>query len=105
MLAAKLLLLIFHLRTTDLVIHNKEACCKTQTVSGMGPLDGVYRLEKSLNTKPDPVCEDGCVYIKQGAPRNQYCFGTSNQFSSIICSDTMIGTMVQSYMITGSSSG
>ena len=41
-----------------LVVHNYEAleaCCQTKTASGNGPLDGVYRLEKSLNTLPS-VC-------------------------------------------------
>ena len=104
----KTLLLHLLIFLPALVLHNYEAleaCCQTKTVSGVGSLDGVYRLEKNLNTKPDPVCEDGCVYIKQGAPRSQYCFRTSNQFSNITCSDTMTSTMVESYMTTDSSSG
>ena len=50
-------------------------CCQTKTVRGAAEedsdLNGVYTLKTKEDSKPDPMCMDGCVYVKD---HNEYCF-------------------------------
>ena len=49
-------------------------CCQTKTVRDApedSDLNGVYTLKTKKDTKPDPVCIDGCIYIRDN---KEYCF-------------------------------
>ena len=52
-----------------------EDCCLTKTVrdapEGDPKLNGVYTLKRREDFKPDPLCIDGCVYMKDN---EEYCF-------------------------------
>jgi len=43
-------------------------------VAGKGNLDGTYRLLEVKTAKEDEACVDGCIYSKDGAPGDRYCF-------------------------------
>ena len=50
-------------------------CCQTKTVRDAreqdSHLNGVYTLKTKEDSKPDPICVDGCVYVKDD---KEYCF-------------------------------
>ena len=50
-------------------------CCQTKTVRDAreqdSHLNGVYTLKTKEDSKPDPICVDGCVYVKDN---KEYCF-------------------------------
>ena len=50
-------------------------CCPTKTVTDASGedshLNGVYILKTMEDSKPDPKCLDGCVYMKNNL---EYCF-------------------------------
>ena len=50
-------------------------CCQTKTVRDAPKPDsrvnGVYTLKTELDSKPDPICIDACVYVKDN---QEYCF-------------------------------
>merc|ERR1712226_586965 len=52
-----------------------EDCCQTKTVRDapeeVSELNGVYTLKTKEDTKPDPSCMDGCVYLRDN---EEYCF-------------------------------
>ena len=52
-----------------------EDCCLTKTVRDAtgedSKLNGVYTLKANEDSKPDPNCIDGCVYMKDN---EEYCF-------------------------------
>ena len=52
-----------------------EDCCLTKTVrdapEGDSKLNGVYTLKIKEDSKPDPKCMDGCVYMRDN---EEYCF-------------------------------
>jgi len=43
-------------------------------VTNIAGLEGKYTLKTAGQTKPDPNCKDGCVYIRTGEPDEDYCF-------------------------------
>jgi hypothetical protein len=49
-------------------------------------LNGVYTL-KVKGPKREEVCLDGCIYIKEGEPGNEYCFkrSTKVEYSNVAC--------------------
>ena len=52
-----------------------EDCCLTKTVrdapAEVSELNGVYTLKGKENSRPDPACMDGCVYLRDD---EEYCF-------------------------------
>ena len=52
-----------------------EDCCLTKTVrdapAEVSELNGVYTLKGKENSRPDPACMDGCVYLRND---EEYCF-------------------------------
>ena len=54
-------------------------CCQTKIVRDAreqepcqdSHLNGVYTLKTKEDSKPDPICVDGCVYVKDN---KEYCF-------------------------------
>merc|ERR1712215_80295 len=66
-----LLLLLFSV----LPLQAQEICCQVKKVTGSkaGNLAGTYNFLKTAGTK-DPNCSDGCIYTKEGAPGEEYCF-------------------------------
>ena len=50
-------------------------CCQVKVVTGTGELDldGVYTYNQT-NLDRDPVCQDGCVYTREGWEGEEYCF-------------------------------
>ena len=52
-----------------------DDCCPMKTVRDASgedsKLNGVYILKTKEDTKPDPVCVDGCIYVKEN---REYCF-------------------------------
>merc|ERR1711892_774207 len=49
-------------------------CCQVKDVTNIAGLEGKYTLKTAGQTKPDPNCKDGCVYIRTGEPDEDYCF-------------------------------
>ena len=63
-----------------------EDCCLTKTVrdaSEDSKLNGVYILKAKEDSKPDPNCMDGCVYLKDNEDK-EYCF-IEKSGASVIC--------------------
>merc|ERR1711915_368651 len=53
-----------------------EDCCPSITVSGLETnqdLNGEYILKTKLNSKPDEVCLNGCIYMKKD-DKDEFCF-------------------------------
>ena len=52
-----------------------DDCCPIKTVRDAtgedSELNGVYILKAKEDSKPPPICIDGCVYIKDNG---EYCF-------------------------------
>ena len=50
-------------------------CCPTKTLRNApaedSDLNGVYILKTKMDSKPDAVCVDHCVYVKDN---KEYCF-------------------------------
>ena len=50
-------------------------CCPTKTLKNApdedSDLNGVYILKTKMDSKPDAVCVDTCVYVKNN---KEYCF-------------------------------
>ena len=50
-------------------------CCRTRTLRDAhdedSDLNGVYTLKTEMDSKPDPICIDACVYVKDN---QEYCF-------------------------------
>ena len=96
--------LLLHLVVFLLLLNNqakqlsKESCCETKTVTGAGLLDGEYMLNDNLDTKPDPVCLNGCIYTKNGEPENEYCF-KSSQYVKTSCVSNPSSTNIPTMMI------
>ena len=52
-----------------------DDCCPVKTVRDAhgedSKLNGVYILKTKEDSKPDPLCIDGCVYMRDS---EEYCF-------------------------------
>ena len=62
-------------------------CCQTKTVRDApgqdSHLNGVYTLKTKKDSKPDPVCVDGCVYVKGN---QEFCFKEqAGVTSTVVC--------------------
>merc|ERR1719154_366830 len=59
-------------------------CCQVKIVkdSPGGTLDGTYTFKKE-GTNLDPVCVDGCIYTRDTAPTDEYCFMRSDAGATI----------------------
>merc|ERR1711942_52482 len=72
------------LTTLSLVLHSlsylqaQDICCKTKIVSGTLAEDqglaGTYTLIRDAGVAPDQACANGCVYSRDGAEGDEYCF-------------------------------
>merc|ERR1719347_108880 len=70
--------------TLSLVLHSlsylqaQDICCKTKIVSGTLAEDqglaGTYTLIRDAGVAPDQACANGCVYSRDGAEGDEYCF-------------------------------
>merc|ERR1711936_1329189 len=66
-------------------------CCKTKSVTnapaGSEDLNGEYVLKSSAPSKPEPVCADGCIYMKGN---DEYCFKNVpvNEAAEVKCDQT-----------------
>ena len=60
-------------------------CCGIKVVTGMGPLDDTYTLAKTAPEKPEDVCTDGCIYIRESSPGDEYCFKYKESSGSVNC--------------------
>merc|ERR1711942_147523 len=68
----------------SLVLHSlsylqaQDICCKTKIVSGTLAEDqglaGTYTLIRDAGVAPDQACANGCVYSRDGADGDEYCF-------------------------------
>merc|ERR1712002_1022126 len=68
----------------SLVLHSlsylqaQDICCKTKIVSGTLAEDqglaGTYTLIRDAGVAPDQACANGCVYSRDGAEGDEYCF-------------------------------
>merc|ERR1712013_703483 len=68
----------------SLVLHSlsylqaQDICCKTKIVSGTLAEDqglaGTYPLIRDAGVAPDQACANGCVYSRDGADGDEYCF-------------------------------
>ena len=66
-----------------------EDCCLTKTVrdaSEDSKLNGVYILKAKEDSKPDPNCMDGCVYLKDNEDE-EYCF-IEKSGATVVCEVT-----------------
>merc|ERR1712226_285908 len=65
-----------------------EDCCQTKTVRDapeeVSELNGVYTLKTKEDTKPDPSCMDGCVYLRDN---EEYCFveKPTEEGATVVC--------------------
>ena len=62
-----------------------DDCCRIKTVrDALGEdskLNGVYTLKTKEDSKPDPICLDGCVYTRDN---QEYCF-IDKPGPSVVC--------------------
>ena len=66
-------------------------CCLIKTVrdaSEDSKLNGVYILKAKEDSKPDPNCMDGCVYLKDNEDE-EYCF-IEKSGASVVCEVTKL---------------
>ena len=63
-----------------------EDCCLTKTVRDSpeedSKLNGVYTLKTKEDSKPDPKCIDGCVYVRDN---QEYCFIEKPGSTQVVC--------------------
>merc|ERR1712098_935941 len=56
----------------------QDVCCKIKIVSGALAEDkglaGTYNLLRNAGEAPDTACANGCVYSREGAAGEEYCF-------------------------------
>merc|ERR1711915_989099 len=67
-----------------------EDCCPSITVSGLETnqdLNGEYILKTKVNSKPDKVCLNGCIYMKKD-DKDEFCFRKDED--SMISSDCFV---------------
>merc|ERR1711915_642985 len=64
--------------------------CPVQNVTGMGNLDGLYVLNKTVGSPPEPVCVDGCVYTRSNSENEDdlYCFKSEASPGNAECQDS-----------------
>merc|ERR1711915_954818 len=64
--------------------------CPVQNVTGMGDLDGLYFLNKTVGSPPEPVCADSCVYTRSNSenPDDLYCFKSEESTGNAECQDS-----------------
>merc|ERR1719357_161585 len=64
--------------------------CPVQNVTGMGNLDGLYVLNKTVGSPPEPVCVDGCVYTRSNSENadDLYCFKSEESPGNAECQDS-----------------
>ena len=66
----------------------QEDCCQTKTVrdapAAVSELNGVYTLKAKEDSKPDPNCMDGCVYMRDN---EEYCFVSKppSEGATVVC--------------------
>merc|ERR1719184_667990 len=66
----------------------QEGCCQTKTVrdapAAVSDLNGVYTLKTKEDSKPDPNCMDGCVYMRDN---EEYCFVSKppSEGATVVC--------------------
>ena len=62
-----------------------DDCCPIKTVrDALGEyskLNGVYTLKTKQDVKPDPLCIDGCIYMRDN---EEYCF-IDKPGSTVVC--------------------
>ena len=65
-----------------------DDCCQTKTVrdapAAVSELNGVYNLKAKEDSKPDPNCMDGCVYLRDN---EEYCFvqKSTEEGATVVC--------------------
>jgi len=67
-----------------------DACCPLITVNSdkvEKNLNGDYALKKKQISKPEEICINGCVYVKQKEPEKEFCFIVDNEYkANVQCS-------------------
>ena len=62
-----------------------DDCCPMKTVRDASgedsKLNGVYILKSKEDSKPEPICKDGCVYTRNN---EEYCF-IDKPGSTVVC--------------------
>merc|ERR1711970_1148079 len=75
-------------RPTRAQTQAQEGCCQQKTVrdapAAVSELNGVYTLKAKENSKPDPNCMDGCVYLRDN---EEYCFvqKSTEEGATVVC--------------------
>merc|ERR1719187_1223359 len=64
-----------------------QDCCPKLVVSDMPGLDDTYTLSERRNEKPEDVCNDGCIYTRENAPDDEYCFKSEETNGQAECQD------------------
>jgi len=74
----------------SLVWGQGQCSCPVQNVTGMGELDGLYILNKTEGSPPEPVCVDSCVYKRENSPNadDLYCFKSEESLGNAECQDS-----------------
>ena len=73
----------------------QEDCCQTKTVrdapAEVSELNGVYTLKAKEDSKPDPNCMDGCVYMRDN---EEYCFvqKSTEEGATVVCEVSIFST-------------
>jgi len=78
-------------------------CCPTILVTGMEGLDDTYTFSEDRGSKPEPVCEDGCVYTRVSSPEDEYCFKAEETGGLAQCQD--VGTTPSLQTLEGQKDG